>query len=125
MGKIIEIEFDLDRMIEVDGLRSTLLIKEMKEIHGLRCLPTLLKLLGDGDWSAESLFNHFKLTSLVKATYQVRKENVVIDDRFLERLEQKCFWHLSRQQLFRVADEILFLFPERFSHVKRWIEEVS
>lgn len=122
MTSIPKIERDLDNLITQQGLRSVFLVQEMKATHGIRCLPTLLALLGDGDWSMHSLFNHFKLTSLVKATFQVRKENIVIDDRYLKRLEDQCFWYLNRKQLFRVADELLFLFPERFDHLNRWMQ---
>lgn len=57
------IAHDIDRLIEEDGLRSTFLVREIKEQHGIRCLPLLIGMLGDGDWSAHSLFEHFRLTS--------------------------------------------------------------
>lgn len=117
------IAHDIDRLIEEDGLRSTFLVREIKEQHGIRCLPLLIGMLGDGDWSAHSLFEHFRLTSLVKAAYQVRRDNIVTDQRFLKQLENECFWKLNRNQLFRVADELLYLFPERFDHLHRWIHE--
>lgn len=123
MTSITKVHHDLVYYIEEQGLRSIFLVQEMKKTHGIRCLPVMLALLGDGDWSSDTLFSKFKLTSLVRAAYQVRKENVVIDDRFLQRLEDKSFWHLNRKQLFRVADELLFLFPERFAHLRRWIQE--
>jgi hypothetical protein len=119
------IVYDIDRLIEENGLRSTRLVKEVKDRHGTRSLPALIAMLGDGDWNAHSLFEHFRLTSLVKATYQVRRDRIVTDDRFLKQLEKECFWKLNRQQTFRVATELLYLFPEQFQHLTRWLEETA
>lgn len=118
-----KIERDLDTLITTHGLRAVFLVQEMKNKHGTRCLPTLLALLGDGDWSAHSLFSKFKLTSLIRASFQLRKDNIVIDDDFLKRLEHEAFWKLNRKQLYRVSDELLFLFPDRFDHITRWMEQ--
>jgi hypothetical protein len=30
---------------------------------------------------------------------------------------------LNRSQSFRVSNELLFLFPERFGHLSRWMSE--
>lgn len=123
MYPMAKIEHHLDQLIEVHGLRSIHVVREMKNEHGTRCLPMLISLLGDGDWTVSSLFETFRLTSLVRATFEVRKQNLVTDDRFLKKLEDECFWKLNRKQLFRVADELLYLFPERFDHLNRWMRD--
>lgn len=101
------------------------LITEMKAEHGTRCVPYLISLLDDYDapWQSESLFRNFALTTLVRATYKLRTRNTVVCDDFLRRLENACFWRLTRDQMIRLQDEILFLYPHRFEFLKRWIAE--
>lgn len=114
---------DINTLIDTAGLRSTFLVKELKNKHGTRCLGLLIAMLGDGDWTTYDLFSHFRLTTMVKATHQLRRENVVVEARFLKRLEHDCFWKLNRNQQFKLADEVLFLFPDQFDHLQRWIDE--
>lgn len=101
------------------------LITELKDTHGTRCVPYLISLLDDEDapWQSETVFRNFALTTLVRATYKLRVRRVVVNVDFLKRLENECFWRLTRNQMIRLQDEILYLYPQRFEFLNRWISE--
>jgi hypothetical protein len=118
------IERDLEKHLNRTQSPNTI-VQEMRGRHGTRCLSTLIALLEDEDspWSTQTLFAHYRLSSLVRATAELKRDKVVVCGRFLKKLENECFWKLTRRQLYRLHEDVLFLFPKRFEFLKRWIKE--
>lgn len=102
------------------GTMGPFLLKAMKEHHGTACCRFLVPLIGDGDFTAHGLMNTFRLTTLIKATYEARASHFVVDEDFLRSLNKRCFWELNRNQLLRLKNEILTLWPDDFDFLERW-----
>lgn len=99
------------------------LVDNMKEQFGTRCLPLLIALCGDGDFYIHTLFSRFQIRSLVRATYNVKSSNYAIDPDFLEKLKDRAFWELNRKQMLKLTVELTFLYPDKFTFLKRWEEQ--
>lgn len=103
-----------------DGLFGMDLVDAMKQQYGTRALPLLLTLCGDGDFYLNTLFSRFQIRSLVRAAYNVRSSNYAVDQDFLDKLCDRAFWELSRKQMLKLTTELTFLYPDKFSFLKRW-----
>lgn len=106
-----------------NGLFGSSLIKSMKAMHGTHCLPLLVTLCGDGDFYMQSLFGNFQLRSLIRATYNVRSTNYAVDTDFMHKLAERAFWRLDRKQMLKLSTELMYLFPQKFTFLKRWEEQ--
>jgi hypothetical protein len=115
------IRFELTYVDLIDkGNFGPSLLRGMKEAHGTACCRFLVPLIGDGDFTGHGLLNIFRLTTLIKATYEARASRFVVDEGFLRSLKKRCFWELNRNQLLRLKNEILTLWPEDFDFLERW-----
>lgn len=103
-----------------DGVFGMDLINAMKKQYGTQALTLLVKLTGDGDFYMCTLFSRFQTRSLVRAAYNARSSNYVVDQDFLDKLANKAFWELNRKQLLKLTTELTFLYPEKFAFLKRW-----
>lgn len=93
------------------------LVRQMGDKFDLRGLPTLVMFCGDGDFYMHSLFKYFKISSLVRATYNVKSTNYAVDKDFLVSLGDKAFWNLSLKQVLKLSAELKYLFPDRFAYL--------
>jgi hypothetical protein len=67
------------------------LVDRMKEKYSTRCLPLLVVLCGDGDFYLQTPFSRFQVSGLVRAAYNARSSNYVVEQDFLNKLCDKAF----------------------------------
>lgn len=113
MSKYIDVYVELCE----EGLSGNELVDAMIDHFDLRALPTLIKFCGDEDFYMHSLFSRFKITSLVRATFNVRSSNYAIDTDFVASLGTKAFWSLNLKQVLKLSTELRYLYPDKFSYL--------
>lgn len=101
-------------------VKGVSLLDTVKTEYGHRAAYVLVKWIGEGDFTYQSLFLAFRLTTLVRASYSAKIDLYAVDTDFLSALGHKAFWELTRNQQIRLKEQLLWLWPEKFHHLRNW-----